>query len=273
MSLTKLNLTKEESLNMLNLRKEQVQLLCLEKKPLANLISRVGVVFDFSYSMENLYRNGTVQSVLERLFPLALQFDDNGEMEAWIFDNVYHRLPNITMSNFYGYVEKNILHRYSMGGTEYSPVLIDLYKKYMMEDPENLPNYIIFITDGENQDTTETTSVIKKLSKYPIFIQFVGIGNCSFRYLKKLDEMKGRYVDNVNFFEIEDINEISDNILYEKLLQEYPIWLEYKEVKEMIQNQKKKKNKNIFKRKNYTDAGEIILEILDTIFDIIDIFN
>lgn len=118
MSLTKLNLTKEESLNMLNLRKEQVQLLCLEKKPLANLISRVGVVFDFSYSMENLYRNGTVQSVLERLFPLALQFDDNGEMEAWIFDNVYHRLPNITMSNFYGYVEKNILHRYSMGGTE-----------------------------------------------------------------------------------------------------------------------------------------------------------
>jgi von Willebrand factor type A domain. len=271
--MNKLNLTKEESLNMLNLRKEKINLLCLEKKPLNNLISRVGVVFDFSWSMDDLYKNGTVQSVLERLFPLALQFDDNGEMEAWIFDNNFYRLPSITMENFYNYVKDNILHKYMMGGTEYSPVLKDIYKKYMLEDPEKLPNYIIFITDGENQDRGETTRVITKMSKYPIFIQFVGIGNCSFNYLKCLDEMKGRYVDNANFFEVNDINDINDDELYNKLLSEYPVWLEYKEVKKMIQNQKQKKNKDIFKRKRYLENGEVVMEIIDTIFDILDIFS
>lgn len=230
-----LNLSKEESLNLLNLRKETVNLLCLDKKPLQNLTSRVGVVLDFSGSMSELYRNGTVQAVLERLFPIALQFDDNGEMELWIFSSDFHRLENITMANYYGYI-KNVVNRYNMGGTNYAPVMKDIYKKYMLEEPAALPNYIIYITDGDNSDKREALEAITKLSKYPIFIQFVGISNgcSSFSFLEQLDEMDGRYVDNANFFEIKDINNVEDSQLYSQLLAEYPQWLEYPEVKEMI---------------------------------------
>lgn len=234
-----LNLSKEESMNLLNLRKDKVNLLCLDKKPLQNLTSRVGVVLDISGSMSGLYRNGTVQAVLERLFPIALQFDDNGEMELWIFSNGFHRLPNISMKNYYGYVKREIIGKYDMGGTYYAPVLKDLYKKYMIEEPANLPNYIIFITDGDNSDKTAATEAITKISRYPIFIQFVGLDNGStdFDYLEKLDEMNGRYVDNANFFPIYNINGEDDGILYNKLLAEYPHWLEYPEVKQMISSQ------------------------------------
>jgi hypothetical protein len=42
--------------------------------------------------------------------------------------------------------------------------------------------------------------------------------------------MDGRYIDNANFFHIKDIETISDNELYDLLLNEFPDWL--KEAKE-----------------------------------------
>lgn len=235
-----LNLTKEQSLELLDLRKKEVNVLCLEKPELKGLTSRVAVVLDYSSSMNRLYKDGTVQAVLERLFPLALQFDDNGEMEFWIFDDGFHRLENINMDNYYGYIEKNVYKMYHMGCTCYAPVLKDIQKKYIKEDPAKMPNYIIFITDGNNSDAAETTKIIREMSSDPIFIQFVGIGNQRFSFLERLDNLGGRVVDNANFFQIRDINELEDRELYNLLLKEYPQWLGYKQVKAMIEKQGKK---------------------------------
>lgn len=231
-----LNLSKEESANLLELRKEKVNLLCLEKKSLNNLTSRVGIVLDYSGSMSQDYSDGTVQAILERTFPLALQFDDNGEMEVWIFADGknFHRLPNMNKQNYYGYVKREITDkRYRMGGTDYSYVLEDVYEKYMVEEPAALPVYLKFVTDGDNSDRQKTTEMIRKMSKCPIFIQFVGIGSGS-SYLKQLDDMDGRYVDNANYFNADNINNMDDDALYDKLLKEYPSWIELPQVKEMI---------------------------------------
>jgi len=62
-------------------------------------------------------------------------------------------------------------------------------------------------------------------SKYPIFWQFVGIGKSSFDFLEKLDNLKGRVVDNANFFAVNDINAITDQELYQRMLTEFPLWL------------------------------------------------
>lgn len=233
-----LNLSKEQSMELLDLRKERVSALCLEKKQLQNLTSRVGVVMDFSGSMEPLYKNGTVQAVLERLFPIALQFDDNGEMEMWIFDSTFHRLPNITMENYYGYIDREVIGKYNMGGTRYAPVLMDVFRKYMIEEPAELPNYIMYLTDGDNSDKTDAANTIMEMSNYPIFLQFVGLKHSGsygdFEFLRKLDTMGGRYVDNANFFNVDDINSAQDGTLYEMLLNEYPQWLDDPKVKEII---------------------------------------
>lgn len=230
----KLNLNKEESLVALDLRKEEVNLLCLEKPELSNLKSRVALVLDYSGSMGPLYRNGTVQSVVERILPIAMQFDDNAELDLWIFENGYKRLGAITKENFYGYVKNEIMAKYRMGGTNYAPVMQDVAKKYINEEPASLPNYVIYITDGDNSDKTATTNFMKEVSKEPIFWQFVGVGNDSFAFLEKLDDMGGRYVDNADFFRIKDINKISDKELYNNLLNEYPEWLKLVKSKGMI---------------------------------------
>lgn len=229
------NLQKTESLKKVNLRKECVSKICLEKRELNDLTCRVAVVMDYSGSMDTLYYNGTVQSILERLLPLALKFDDNGELETWIFDSSFHRLNDININNYFNYLKnENVLKKYDMGSTYYAPVMADVVKKYTKESPSNLPTLVLFLTDGDNFDKSETKKILSQASKYPIFWQFVGIGKHDYKFLKNLDTMTGRHIDNANFFVIEDINRISDDELYKKLLNEYPSWINEAKSKNII---------------------------------------
>lgn len=221
-----LNLSKEVALEQLNTRKDLISSLCLDKDKLNNLTARVAVVLDFSGSMEDLYRDGTVQTLLDRLLPLAMKFDDNGELDVWLFHNEPIRLDGIKQKNFYDYINKSrILTRYSMYGTSYAPVMKDVVKKYIIEEPSDYPNLVVFITDGANNDEQKAEQMMKLTAQYPIFWQFVGIGSSRFPFLESLDEMDGRIVDNANFFSVNDLMQIDDNTLYNRLLKEYPEWL------------------------------------------------
>ena len=186
--------------------------------------ARVFVVLDISGSMSHLFRNGVVQNTLTRLLPLALRFDDNGELECYVFNNSYARLEPVTLRNYNEYVTTVIMPEHSPnGGTSYAPVLNATLKDH--NDGNELPAFGIFITDGENNDVLATNDIIRKSSNYKIFYQFVGIGLGSFRYLKKLDDLKDRKVDNTSFIKVRDLEKLRDDELYEKLLEQYPQWL------------------------------------------------
>ena len=285
-------LSKEDAEKRLYLRKETVRKVCLKKADMTDLISRVAVVLDVSGSMAEAFRSGMVQATLERLLPLAMAFDDDGSMEVWTFTQGFQRHPPLTRGNFYNYIRDNGL-TYG-GGTNYSPVIRDVCNYFISEEPASVPTYVIFITDGDNFDPGETDAVIRNASYFPIFFQFVGIGGKGgngFSYLRKLDDMDGRYVDNANFFmipDLSDINIIDDDSLYMKLLDEYPKWLRYPQVRDMIgmgerlHEVNKKQLKKINKvrtrdldtlnggnggakdiLKTVLKIGEIILELLD----------
>lgn len=234
--MVELNLSKEQSLVQLDLRKQEVENIVMGIPQLQNITSRVALVLDFSGSMRSLYDNGTVQAIIERIMPIAMQFDDNQELDLWIFESGFKRLGGVTKDNFYG-LAKKIRDNYRMGGTEYAPVMNDILAKYVKEEPAKLPNYVIFITDGDNSDHGNTNKIITEISNYPIFFQFIGIGHDDFKYLQKLDDMSGRYVDNADFFAVSDINAMSDNDLYKKLFDEYPNWLSDNKVINMINSQ------------------------------------
>ena len=169
--------------------------------------ARVALAMDYSGSMDWLYDNGSVQETISRLLPIALRFDDNGELESWLFSNGAERLKAANADNYSSYV-KNVMkkaHMY-MGGTNYAPVLKEMVTYYKDIEPSEIPAFIIFITDGENSDTFATNAVIKELSEYNIFVQFIGIGDEDFDYLKSLDGMKGRKHDNTGFTAVKDMN-------------------------------------------------------------------
>ena len=46
--------------------------------------------------------------------------------------------------------------------------------------------------------------------------------------------MTGRYIDNANFFSVNDLESISDEELYNRLLAEYPVWIKEAKDKKIL---------------------------------------
>lgn len=59
----------------IDLQKKSVKIV-LEKKQLTKVMARVGLVLDITGLMRTLYKNGTVQHVVERNLAVAYQFDE-----------------------------------------------------------------------------------------------------------------------------------------------------------------------------------------------------
>lgn len=188
--------------------------------------ARVVFVLDHSGSMTNMYKNGTVQDVLERIFPMAMCFDDNAELEFYWFDSIFKELEPVTGDNLEGYVQKVILSKKEhFGGTCYAPIMNEILNRYGRKEPMNIPTFVIFITDGANSDKPAAKKVLTEASRYNIFWKFVGIGNTKFDFLENLDNLTGRFIDNANFINFSNISNISDNVLYAQLLTEYNDWI------------------------------------------------
>jgi stress response protein SCP2 len=136
-------------------------------------------------------------------------------------------------------------------------------KKRTSPRPDQRPVYVMFVTDGHTTDQNGTRDQVTWSSYEPLFWQFMAIGSSSrqvkaggppppprkkslfgaggggggfmarlaaamsmdFSFLEELDEMGGRYLDNANFFSVADPGELSDDQLYDLMMEEYPSWL------------------------------------------------
>lgn len=214
---------------------------------LENQKAQIVLALDFSGSMDHLYRDGSVQKLVERILPLGLAFDDNGEVDFYLFESGQKKMPeNITLKNVAGYINSKIMGKYSMGGTQYAPVINAIVKEFgkaqgkgffgfsAKSEPLDLPVYVIFITDGENSDKSEAEAAIIEASKHGIFFQFVGIGSAQFTFLQKLDNLSGRNIDNANFFKVDNLANKTDEDLYKLLLTEFPSFIKEARTKNMI---------------------------------------
>lgn len=225
---------EELVLSKIDLRKKLVQI-TLEKKKLTNVVARVGIVLDITGSMQNLYKNGTVQEVVERILAVACKFDDNAALDVWVYDTHFSRLPSVTEKDFDQYVEKHIMNNttiHKFGRNNEPPVMEDVIHKYTVEENSPTPVFIIFINDGGVVKPIK--KVIVNAAVQPIFWQFIGIGSSDFEVLRQLDTMEGRVVDNANFFHLNDIRAISDEMLYDQLLNEFPKWIKEATEKRII---------------------------------------
>ena len=212
-----------------SLNKVLIDMSKTSKIDMSKHVARVSLAMDYSGSMDHLFINGSVQETITRLLPIALKFDDNGELESWLFSNGSERLDAVTIKNYQDYV-KQVMKKADMNmrGTNYAPVLKEIITYYKDVEPSNIPAFIMFITDGDNFDVEETNRIVRELSNYNMFVQFVGIGNAGFDYLRRLDDLDGRKTDNTGFLAVSDMNKMNDEELYKNLLSQYKDWLNNK---------------------------------------------
>lgn len=205
----------------------------LKKKNLETTVARVGLVLDISGSMVPRFKNGTVQSIVNKTLPLAVQFDDDGELDFWFYGTTAKKMDSVNLKNYTTAVPKDWKHlMLDLGGRNNEPIVmrmvVDEYKD------TKIPAYVLFITDGGVNQKREIQNIITEASHLPIFWQFVGVGGKNYGILEKLDTMTGRYVDNAGFFALDDFKKVSNEELYARLLEEFPSWLEEIKKKGMI---------------------------------------
>lgn len=205
----------------------------LKKKNLETTVARVGLVLDISGSMVPRFKNGTVQSIVNKTLPLAVQFDDDGELDFWFYGTTARKMNSVNLKNYKMAVPEDWKHlMLDLGGRNNEPIVmrmvVDEYKD------TKIPAYVLFITDGGVNQKREIQNIITEASHLPIFWQFVGVGGKNYGILEKLDTMTGRYVDNAGFFALDDFKKVSNEELYARLLEEFPSWLEEIKKKGMI---------------------------------------
>jgi stress response protein SCP2 len=200
----------------------------LEKKKLTDVVAQVALVLDGSGSMNGQYSKGRVQELLNRVVPLAVHFDKNEELECWAFAEKPQQLTSVTLDNFNGFIDRdnggwrkwNLASRINDEPAVIRKV-IDFYKK----SGDRTPVYALFISDGGIHANAAITALMKEAASLPIFWQFVGIGGSRYGILEKLDTMPNRRVDNCGFFAIDDLHSITEEQLYDRLMDEFPSWL------------------------------------------------
>lgn len=211
----------------------------LEKKNLLDVQARVALVLDASGSMNHQYHNGDVQKVVDRLMPLAINFDNDGSFECWAFAQYTTQLDDVTLTNVNQFIQttKRGWRNWQVGARINQELpAIEAVINYYQQFDDGIPVYVLFISDGGVGSGRQMQKVLTQAATLPIFWQFVGIGGRNYGVLEKLDDMTGRIIDNCNFFALERITGISDERLYELLLEEFPSWLNEAKVKGVIRN-------------------------------------
>lgn len=239
---------------LIDLRKK-VGIVLTKRNVSADIMAQVGVAFDITGSMQQLYTEGTMQTLAERLLAVALRFDDNGNLDAWSFCTSSDELPGVTERNYSNYVFESLINNPKIdkwGSTNFAPVLNNVKKFYfgsmqnrpkmiekeadgffgklfgkkkevMVRETVNVPGqndgkmpvYLMFVTDGDCFDSTEAEYVLESLKDKNIYIEFIGVGVGA---TFKFCQVAAIKYQNVGFVQFKDLQATSDDQLYEGLL-------------------------------------------------------
>jgi stress response protein SCP2 len=262
--------------NLLDLTKRAA--ITLEKRGLGEHTARVALCLDISGSMSGLYRSGKVQALVERVLALGLRFDDNAEVDVFLFGRDGHEAGTVGLDSYQGWTDRMLQQWRLEGGTDYAAAMHLIRKEYFgsgskrkKPHSDRQPVYVMFVTDGHTTSEQATVDHVMSSSYEPLFWQFMGIGRSSksvdappaaptppplanqsrfarrfqnlgganwgdgtFRFLEALDNMPGRYLDNADFFCVQDPANLSDEQLFELMMGAYPAWLQQAHAKGLI---------------------------------------
>jgi hypothetical protein len=172
----------------------------------------------FYGTYNTLYSDGIMEAINELASAVGFTFDDDGQIPYSLFHSHVVDLDNVTPGTSKGFIDRAYSSN-SMGGTAYLPALkwivesvglgdIDLGSTHRLEvkQQSDIAVYAYFVTDGEPQDDKDAIEeYLRLMSQLPIFVQFIGVGNHGFKFLKKVNNLKGTLLDSCGFFDAKDV--------------------------------------------------------------------
>ncbi len=225
--------------------------------------AHVALCIDISGTMHSLFASGKIQAFAERILVMGSYFDQDAVIDIFLFGDEAYYAGQMNTHNFKGFIAEAWRKYITVYGTYYGKALKKIRQFYIPEhhgeavssvgEAAKEPIYAMFVTDGFTADEKETVEQLVWSSYEPIFWQFMAIGKSKddfggggfwdwvnkpfaqdFSFLKKLDNLSNRLVDNANFFNVSKDLSIEDEELYRKMMVEYPMWLKEAKEKQII---------------------------------------
>ena len=192
----------------------------LEKSGLTGQRAAVYLVLDHSGSMIDFYRDGSVQKLAEQALGLSANLDDDGLVPLIYFGSRVDQAPDVRLASYQGIINRT--HQtVGWGSTNYAAA-IDYIVDLHGDSP--IPGLVIFQSDGEPDSRPHAEQALRDASRRPLHFAFVGFGT-QVGFLQKLDDLRGRTVDNASFFHARDPHRVTDEQLYDGITHEYASWL------------------------------------------------
>ncbi|AQU69202.1 VWA domain-containing protein [Streptomyces niveus] len=203
----------------------------LRKHGMSGQRAAVYLVLDHSGSMREYYRDGSVQAFADRVLGLSANLDDDGVVPVVFFSTDIDAETDISLVDHHGRIDRIVAGLGRMGRTSYH-LAMDAVIDHYLDSGSTAPALVVFQTDGGPINKLAAERHLCKAAELPLFWQFVGFGNkrsSQFNFLQKLDELavpQKRSVDNAGFFHAGlDPREVPDDVLYDRLVAEFPHWL------------------------------------------------
>ncbi|MFE4794734.1 vWA domain-containing protein [Streptomyces sp. NPDC056708] len=203
----------------------------LTKHGLGGERAAVYLVLDYSGSMKEYYKDGSVQALADRVLGLSAHLDDDGRVPVVFFSTDVDAVTDIALDNHRGRVDAIVAGLGHMGKTSYH-LAMDAVIDHYIDSGSTAPALVVFQTDGGPISKHAAERYLCKAAKLPLFWQFIGFGNkqsTQFDFLHKLDELAvpaKRPIDNAGFFHAGlDPLKVPDAELYDRLVAEFPQWL------------------------------------------------
>jgi len=203
----------------------------LEKRGFSAPRSKVCLCIDISGSMQALYRSGKIDTLVQRVLALGLSFDDDGDIDVFLFGNRVHDYGTVDAQTYRGFSQKLMREVPLEGGTRYGAAMERIRNFYRDNNPEGLPVYVLFVTDGGTDDKPKTKKMLIEASGEPIFWKLVGLIEPGFfsggraGFLQELDDLPGRQVDNADFFNVSNPADPNDGAFFDSMMNEFPEWM------------------------------------------------
>lgn len=195
----------------------------LDKSGLTGQRAAVYLVLDHSGSMTGFYRDGSVQRLAEQALGLSANLDDDGTVPIVYFGTTAEHPVNADLDTYAGIVDRTH-QRVGWGSTNYVAAMDAVVADYQANANTDYPALVIFQTDGSPDSQSYAERALREYSGLPVFWAFVGFGS-NIKFLERLDDLRGRKVDNASFFHAQDPHRTSDSDLYDGITHEYAGWL------------------------------------------------
>ncbi|MEV8049681.1 vWA domain-containing protein [Streptomyces bacillaris] len=212
----------------------------LEKHGLNGRRAAVYLVLDYSGSMRDYYKDGTVQALADRVLGLSAHLDDDGRVPVVFFSTDVDGHAEIGLDRHHGMIDKIVANLGHMGRTNYHAAMDAVIDDYLDRGSTD-PALVVFQTDGGPTSKLAAERYLCKAARLPLFWQFIGFGNTrssQFDFLRRLDELPvpaKRPVDNAGYFHAgPDPRKVPDTELYDRLLGEFPSWLAAAEARGIV---------------------------------------